>query len=168
MEDVVQCCLILGCCILFASGAFSRAFHKGSSRSDDPPLYWVYPSLLFKKRNSVASVGLPWKKGDKHKRKCLYQSFQFSFICVMCARATTIDKERPKGFNQNGIYWLLVNWEKRYCPKKAWNMALVGPPLETIQKASKLPLIFFGGKGSFSARVWVYQLIPNNNRNIKD
>ena len=26
-------------------------------------------------------------------------------------------------------------------------MALVGLPLETIQKASKLPLIFFGGKG---------------------
>ena len=123
----------------------------------------------FLKKEFRCFRGFAMKKGDKHKRKCLYQSFQFSFICVMCARATTtFDKERPKGFNQNGIYWLLVNWEKRYCPKKAWNMALVGLPLETIQKASKLPLIFFGGKGSLSARVWVYQLIPNNNRNIKD
>ena len=167
MEAVVECCLILGYCILFASSAFSKAFHKGSSRSDDPPLYWVSLSPFFKKGIPL----LPWvcheKKGTNTKENVSIKVFN-SLSSVMCARATTIDKERPKGFNQNGIYWLLVNWEKRYCPKKAWNLALVGPPLETIQKASKLPLIFLGGKGSLSARVWVYQLIPNNNRNIKD
>ena len=35
-------------------------------------------------------------------------------------------------------------------------MALVGPPLETIQKASKLPLIFFGGEKGLSPQEFEY------------
>ena len=123
----------------------------------------------FLKKEFRCFRGFAMKKRGQTQKKMSLSKFSILFhLCDMRKSYTTIDKERPKGFNQNGIYWLLVNWEKRYCPKKAWNMALVGLPLETIQKASKLPLIFLGGKGSLSARVWVHQLIPNNNRNIKD
>ena len=151
----------------FCKQCFQQSFSQRLVQEWWSTIILSIPLSFFKKGIPL----LPWvcheKKGTNTKENVSIKVFN-SLSSVMCARATTIDKERPKGFNQNGIYWLLVNWEKRYCPKKAWNLALVGPPLETIQKASKLPLIFLGGKGSLSARVWVYQLIPNNNRNIKD
>ena len=115
---------------------------------------------------------LPWvcheKKGTNTKENVSIKVFN-SLSSVWCAQELPLSiKSALKGsIKMESIdYWWI---ERRDIVRKKpeiwpWWDSHKNP----YRKHLNCRWFFFGGKGSLSARVWVYQLIPNNNRNIKD